>query len=680
MSTMQVTITKSGRSDEYGKPLIVGATYTVDEALGISLVQAQFATDTNGRLEEPGNNPYDEQPAFAYGSVALQTGSSAASLNTTAIQNALNAAANQTGPGNVRISGVNGDVFYFTGPLIYGSNTTISVDPGVTLKQSAGNSKRLLDSQASVDFLAGGTTVTLAWSSGTLVTVTETAHGRAVGDYVWIWNITPSTYVGIQRIASVTDADTYVVHVPVRPASSPTGTAKVCSATTGTTITGGIWDYDWDNNSAANDYNSLGLCLHGTANCEIRDVEVNNCAKYCVTLEATLDCRVTKLRSQYNRSDGLKVYGPSFGTVIDGLSGRIGDDVVSVQAAESAPITYPYQLYSAGGDIRGVTAKNLDMTTYSGGSQFVLYTKSGLETVGVVAEGLDGYSQTGLVFRIDGDAGSKAKDVTIRRIRGQSGGTYQATFGTSEIDNLLIQDWIPNPKTLTDVPLIQLTATFAFGRMTFDGIVADVTGWIASGGTPIVTSGASGSQLIFKNCEIRSALSYTSGLLVTTGGTLDQIIVDGCDIPSSSSALYISTGTTISQIVLTKNNFDGVPAAVKSLVSTSISASGNRFHNLTQGVVRCEGTSTCTLRTDGTNVFSGTSVVFSIGSGTFTFNPQGFDLSVDPSAAGVNRGAGNYCKNSAAAAGTLVQNNLIVCDATGAANSWKQLSNPALAY
>jgi hypothetical protein len=60
MTTMRVTITKSGRSNEYGQPLVVGTTYTVDEALGISLVKAQYATDTNGILDEPQNYPYDQ--------------------------------------------------------------------------------------------------------------------------------------------------------------------------------------------------------------------------------------------------------------------------------------------------------------------------------------------------------------------------------------------------------------------------------------------------------------------------------------------------------------------------------------------------------------------------------------------------------------------------------------------
>jgi len=606
--------------------------------------------------------------------VVLATGTGSAAGNAALMQAAFDR------KGSFRIVGNPGDVFYYTAPVYYDDDTTCAVDPGVILRQPASNSKRLLDSKASQRFLAGGDTVVLTWSAGTAVNVAKTAHGRTRGQMVWIWGVTPSTYVGIHRVADVVDANNYTIYLPVTPASVTSGTAKECLATTNAKISGGVWDYDYANNAAANSYNSLGLCLHGTAHCIIEDVDVINCSKYCVTFCATYDCHVNRLTSTYNQSDGIKVYGPTFGAQINCVTGRYGDDVVSIQAAEALPLTYPYQLIDVGGDIRGVVTNAINATTISAGGLFTLYNKSGLVTSGIYTDGVDGYSSGGTVWRIFGDAGSKVLDVHIQNIGGQCGATYAATMGGTEVVSGYVENWKVNPKSLTHVPLIQLGADFVYGKLTFDKVVCDVAGYVSTGGSPFVTSGASGGQIVFSRCENRSAQDYTTGFLVTTGGAQEQIIVSECDIPDAASAVYISGSTNAPHVVFRDNNFDGAYCAVKTEKSCTISTSGNRFNNLQQGIVRCEATSTCTLKSDGTNLFSGTSPVFTIGAGTFTFNPQGWDLSVDPSATGVNRGAGNFCKNAAAAAGTLVQNNLIVCDATGAANSWKQLSDTALTY
>lgn len=62
---MRITIIKAGRVDEYGRPLNVGSTVTVPDALGASLVSELFATDTDGVLTAPANRPFDQAP-FAF--------------------------------------------------------------------------------------------------------------------------------------------------------------------------------------------------------------------------------------------------------------------------------------------------------------------------------------------------------------------------------------------------------------------------------------------------------------------------------------------------------------------------------------------------------------------------------------------------------------------------------------
>ena len=56
--TIRVTITKPGVTDGYGLPMVVGTTYTVDDAFGLALISQGRASDTDGFLEEPINAPF----------------------------------------------------------------------------------------------------------------------------------------------------------------------------------------------------------------------------------------------------------------------------------------------------------------------------------------------------------------------------------------------------------------------------------------------------------------------------------------------------------------------------------------------------------------------------------------------------------------------------------------------
>lgn len=52
--TIRVTITKPNVFDAFGLPMVVGTTYPVDDAFGLSLIQSLKASDTDGSLTDPG--------------------------------------------------------------------------------------------------------------------------------------------------------------------------------------------------------------------------------------------------------------------------------------------------------------------------------------------------------------------------------------------------------------------------------------------------------------------------------------------------------------------------------------------------------------------------------------------------------------------------------------------------
>jgi hypothetical protein len=83
------------------------------------------------------------------------------------------------------------------------------------------------------------------------------------------------------------------------------------------------------------------------------------------------------------------------------------------------------------------------------------------------------------------------------------------------------------------------------------------------------------------------------------------------------------------------------------------------------------------------NVYSGggntgTPPRTNVSGNTYNFIGNCADMGVDITT--IARTTGTIIKNTAAAAGTIVQNNLVVSDATGAANSWHQMTVPTNVY
>lgn len=57
--TIRVTITKAGVTDEYGRAMVIGTTYSVSDSFGVALIQQGRASDTDSSLVSPGVNQGD---------------------------------------------------------------------------------------------------------------------------------------------------------------------------------------------------------------------------------------------------------------------------------------------------------------------------------------------------------------------------------------------------------------------------------------------------------------------------------------------------------------------------------------------------------------------------------------------------------------------------------------------
>ncbi|MCK1465733.1 hypothetical protein IVB34_47470 [Bradyrhizobium sp. 2] len=89
---------------------------------------------------------------------------------------------------------------------------------------------------------------------------------------------------------------------------------------------------------------------------------MKNASKYCICFGAVRDYSVVNLYSPSTNSDGVKVYGPAFGGYVNGVFGRYGDDVVSVQCSETGAPFLQYN-FTGGGDCIGFKCVNIDAKT-----------------------------------------------------------------------------------------------------------------------------------------------------------------------------------------------------------------------------------------------------------------------------------------------------------------------------
>jgi len=235
--TISVTITKPGVTDQYGRAMTVGTTYSVDDDFGRSLITQLKASDTANSLVNPGvgeadplNIVYCNQDAITaptaqmlrnynttfaldappytqtysvgdrlvslattIGPLSTANITAAATANTAAIQAAL------TAGGLVQIT--TPGTYYINKTLLQPSNTMLRLGQGVTLKLLASANCNLLRNKHA------GVTITAAAfvRASNVVTVNEPGHPRAVGDVVLVRNLaTDTTFNGLVTITAVT--------------------------------------------------------------------------------------------------------------------------------------------------------------------------------------------------------------------------------------------------------------------------------------------------------------------------------------------------------------------------------------------------------------------------------------------------------------------------------------------
>ena len=275
--------------------------------------------------------------ALVSGAGIVVNDTSAATANVAALQAALTAGGivNVIGPG----------ICWINETLVIYSDTDLCLQAGLTIKLVGSTQKRLLQNAA---YTASSVSIASMTASGYVGTVTRTAHGRAVGDWVSIEGSTTTGYNGTYRVETVPTANTYTVTLPIAPATTTAaGTLVEYTADHDITIRGGTWDGNGENRTAAGNLQDMGLLLARVGKLHI-DSSVKSPRKYCWLLANCANVSGGVLYCENRYSDGLHIMGPIIGLDVAGVTGYTHDDLFACTLGDYAA----YQVTT--GDMYGI--------------------------------------------------------------------------------------------------------------------------------------------------------------------------------------------------------------------------------------------------------------------------------------------------------------------------------------
>lgn len=280
--------------------------------------------------------------------------SNTAAVNTAAIQAALDAGGycSITTPG----------VYQYSETLVFGDDTTLFLAPGVDLYYADASPQQRFTEN--VQYSAAGSSVTSITTSGNVATVTKTAHGRAVGDWVSLEGADQTGYNGIYQVAAVPSADTYTVLLQVAPSvTTATGTLIEVTPNKNISIVGGGRFTCSHSRTPLGNTNDVGVTFFRVVNLNL-EVGVDGHRKYGFGLANTCNVSCGNLPVNITYGDGFHAWGPVINLQIDNLTGVSNDDIFAITLGEYLA----YELVR--GDAFGVNVRNISAKTALAGIKF----------------------------------------------------------------------------------------------------------------------------------------------------------------------------------------------------------------------------------------------------------------------------------------------------------------------
>lgn len=583
-----------------------------------------------------------------------------ASANTAAIQNALNQGGflSLSTPGTYSINNT----------LVINSNTWLRLGSGVIIQEAAATNKNMLEN-AGYNTFSTTASVTLTWSAGINFSVAWTSHGLNVGDYVLLAGSSPSMFNGVFQVISVTDANDFTVNAMRLPSASPTGaaTGKKCDANI--TIEGGTWDYN--SQAGPSGTNAHAIILGAVGNLTVRNLIVKNAIKYDLNIGAARDVVVDNVDFPVTNSDMIKIQGPMAHLRIHQVSGKNGDDCISLETKTASGFS---QYMWTFGDVQDAEVDGLNCQGNGGSGQFVLYPSANEYMGGVTVRNIGGSGEPTVAISPSW-ASSVIDNVVFEHITGNGGPVIYIGSGsnTETINSLTFRDVVFNAPTVSQAQLFLIDPNTTTHFLSVDGLSLASTVWP---NTTLYLMQINGTHDLIRVKNGYFSGANTPRFMQVNSGTVSQLILDNINGATGDTLLNIGTSNTVGSVLIQGCNWTGGTSAafISQGTSTSVTFLGNRFANMSNGVIRTTGTPTLHIYGTGNTLASG--AWLAVPSGTPVLNFHSWDFQVDLSTTGVNKAIGDYVYNTNSALGTLGTTGFVVADAA----EWYLLKNTTLKY
>lgn len=356
-----------------------------------------------------------------------------------------------------------------------------------------------------------------------VATITETSHGREVGDMLEIYRPSSGRSV-VSEIASVTNTNVYTVAWTVTDFASE---AVVVNGTRNISIYGpGVLDGNWANQTNLGTIEKYPLYLRNVSKYRIKDLTIRNASRSASICQS---------------SDGIvrNIFGNNVGVLFqwEGATSR---------AKVSGITSYS----SDADDILALSVTNVAVdTAYSFTGSDYIGNITDIDIDGVISEG--GHN---CALKITGYTGCTFDGITVRGIRGY--GTNPAIMAVDDVASLVGASlksimvegcsWRVVGGTVGEV----INFTMSGGATS---IKINNSDWNGTGVVGIRLSAASGTIANLETSNIVSNNSPT-GSWISCTQTVDNISLNGCNFVLGSGAnVFNATSSTCSVTSISVN-------------------------------------------------------------------------------------------------------------------------------
>lgn len=562
------------------------------------------------------------------------------------------------------------------------SGSTLRLYPGATLRQGPGINNNLICNAA---YLAPWSLVTgnVFWTAGTYeVLITWANHGCVVGDFVWLSGADQGAYLGVFPVVEVVNASNIRIRLKRRPAANPTGVLSIKKADRDIVVDmrGGVLDYNQPQNSDSTPGPQTHCMLFaGVHNLTIVGARFANTKKFGLCLGAVAGFRVIGIAGWGLISDLLKIYGPAWDGLIDGVEGYPGDDFISLQCKE--PDAFAAYRFSEG-DIFNIAIRNVTIGRGDNGSGVMtsIYpTPEDRVIDNILLENYRGHSNFYGVQVFDYAGGGTIGRLAIRNFNAACSQPVRvaANVGSTTIKQLSV-DFGPNAHPITGADFIEIAASAVTDRLTISGDIDNA----GVGAGALLNVAGQVRSLVFDRLRYKVNALF----MVSWSGApklLETCTFTACDVDVTGT-MFRGAGVSFSAnptISVDGGELKSLANLFEVASTMTVSFNGVRLAPGSQAVTAIGGTAPIvTINTSGSPLLSGDWAAATIDA---KINPRSPDISLNLNASWINRATGNFLTTPAATgtggATDIQAGAMAFCQGT-AAGSWKQLSDASRSF